>query len=295
MLTPEQVSAYTKAGHITAQVRDYGATLIKPGAPILAVCKQIEEKIHALGGKPAFPVQISLNHTAAHFCPDPDDTSVFKEGDVCKLDVGVHVDGYIGDTAITVDLGNNKELIKASREACDAAMKLVAPGVTVHALGKVIQEVITSHGFSPIQNLGGHGLGQYVIHDHAISVPNYANNDKTVLREGMVIAIEPFATTGVGIVHETNAGNIYSHIAKKPVRNPYARKVQDEVAKYHGLPFTTHWLSLPQKAAEMGLRELSAVGAVEAHPPLVESKHGLVSQHEHTVIVGEKSIVTTKS
>jgi methionyl aminopeptidase len=285
---------YIEAGRITAEVRDYGATLIKPGASVLAVCKQIEDKIAELGGKPAFPVQISINHTAAHFCPDPDDTTVFKEGDLCKLDVGVHVDGYIGDTAVTVDLGDHAKLVEASRAACEAALKLVRPGVEIRALGRAIQDTITSYGYSPIKNLGGHGLGRYIIHDHAISIPNYDNGDTTQLEEGMVIAIEPFATDGVGMVHETAAGNIYSHVAKKPVRNMYARKVQDEVAKYNGLPFTTHWLSTPQKAAEMGLRELLAVGAVEAHPPLVENKHGMVSQHEHTVIVAQKPIITTK-
>lgn len=288
------LDSYLKAGKICAEARAYGASLIKPGVRILDVNKAVEAKIAELGGKPAFPVQIAVNHVAAHYCPDPDDTTEFKEGDICKLDLGVHVDGYIADTAITVDLGDHKELVQASKEACEAAVKLVAPGVKVSELGKAIQEVIQSYGFAPIRNLGGHGLGRYIIHDHSISIPNYDNNDPTELTEGMVIAIEPFATDGKGQVQEQSAGNIYSHTQKKPVRNPYARKVQDEIAVYGGLPFTTHWLSVPQKAAEMGLRELTAVGAVEVYPPLTEMAKGLVSQHEHSVIVGKKSIAYTK-
>lgn len=290
----DTLNKYLQAGRICAEARTYGAGLIKPGASILEVNKLTEAKIRQLGGEPAFPVQISVNHVAAHYCPDPDDATAFKEGDVCKLDLGVHVDGYIADTAITVDLGDHKELVQASREACEAAVKLVAPGVPVSELGKAIQEVIQSYGFAPIRNLGGHGLGRFIIHDHSISIPNYDNSDPTELEEGMVIAIEPFATAGQGMVQEQSASNIYSHTQKKPVRNPYARKVQDEIAKYGGLPFTTHWLSLPQKAAEMGLRELTAVGAVEAYPPLTEVQKGLVSQHEHSVIVGKKSIVYTR-
>lgn len=101
----------------------------------------------------------------------------------------------------------------------------------------------------------------------------------------MVIAIEPFATTGAGMVFEQERANIYSQEAKKPVRSPYARAVQDAIAKYNGLPFTTHWLPMPQKQAELGLRELLAARAVHAYPPLVEKARGMVSQHEHSVII----------
>jgi methionyl aminopeptidase len=289
------IAKYEQAGRICAQAREYGANLIKPGASHLEVTRAIEAKIRELGGEPAFPVQIAVNHVAAHYCPDPDDTTLFTEHDLCKLDLGVHIEGYIADTAITVDLsGEHELLVRASREACEAALALVRPGVPVRVLGKAIQDAITKHGFAPIRNLGGHGLGRYIIHDHAISIPNYDNGDETPLTEGMVIAIEPFATTGKGQVQEQNVGNIYAHAQRKPVRNPYARKVQDEVQAYKGLPFTTHWLATPQKAAEMGLRELTAVGAVEVYPPLTEVQKGLVSQHEHSVIVAEKPIIYTK-
>jgi methionyl aminopeptidase len=284
---------YRKAGAITAESLAYGASLIKPGVKLLDVCLATEAKIRELGGQPAFPVQISLNHIAAHVCPDPDDASVFKEGDLCKLDIGVHVNGFIADTAITVDLGDHKELVAASKDACEAALKVVAPGVEIREIGKAIQEVITSYGYSPIKNLGGHGLNQFVIHDKP-SIPNYDNHDRTVLTEGMVIAIEPFATTGKGMVQEQSVGNIYSQRMRKPVRSMYARNVQDEITKYNKLPFTTHWLSLAQKPAEMGLRELMAAGAIECYPPLTEVSKGMVSQHEHSVIVAEKPIVFTK-
>jgi methionyl aminopeptidase len=288
-----EIRQYEKAGNITAQALEYGKHLIKPGANMLTVCKAVEAKIMQLGGVPAFPVQIAVNHVAAHLCPDPDEEILFKEGDICKLDVGVHVDGYIADTAVTVDLGDHDNLVKASKEACEAALKLVAPGTQLRELGNAIQEVITSYEYAPIKNLGGHGLKRFELHASP-SVPNYDNHDKTVLEEGMIIAIEPFATTGAGMVQEMNKGNIYSHVAKKPVRNPYARKVQDELARFGGMPFTTHWLATPQKPAEMGLRELLSVGAVECHAPLTEVRKGLVSQHEHSVIVGKKPIVYTK-
>jgi methionyl aminopeptidase len=291
MLSADAIEKYQRAGKICAEARSYGASLIKVGAGNLAVSQAVEKKIRDLGGDPAFPVQISCNHIAAHYCPDPDDASTFQKDDICKLDLGVHIDGYIADTAITVDLGDHETLVRASKEACEAALALVKPGVPMRALGRAIQDVIVKAGFAPIRNLGGHGLGQYIIHDHSLTVPNYDNGDETKLEEGMVLAIEPFATTGQGVVQEQSAGNIYSVIAKKPVRNPYARKTQDEIASLRGLPFTTHWLSLPQKAAEMALRELVAVGALHAYPPLVEVRKGFVSQHEHSVIVTKEGCI----
>lgn len=284
-MTPEELAAYTKAGAICAQARAHGAALIKPGVTNLAVCRAVEAKIRELGGQPAFPAQISVNHIAAHFCPDPDDETVFEAGDVCKLDCGVHVDGYIADTAITVDLGDNQALVQASRDACEAALALCKPGTELRALGKAIEDTIVAAGFQPIRNLGGHGLARYVIHDSAVSVPNYDNGDTRVLEEGMVLAVEPFATTGAGKVREQDRANIYSLESKKPVRSPFARKVLDEAASYNGLPFTTHWTRLGQKPFEIGMRELLQVGAVHAYPPLVEVEKGLVSQHEHSVII----------
>ncbi len=280
----EEQALYMQAGKICAQARAYGVNLIVIGASNLSVSKAVDAKIRELGGEPAFPTQISVNHIAAHYCSDPDDASAFSAGDLCKLDLGVHVQGYIADTAITVDLGDNAALVAASRDACNAAVAMMKPGVELRTIGKLVEDTITEAGFKPLRNLSGHGLAPYVIHDSP-SIPNYDNGDKTVLKEGMVVAVEPFATTGAGMVAEQDHANIYSVIMRKPVRSPFARAVQDAIGKYKGLPFTTHWLPMPQKQAEIGIRELLQVGALESYPPLVEIKKGLVSQHEHSVII----------
>ncbi len=283
-MTPEAQALYLKAGKICSQARAYGAALIVVGASNLAVSKAVDAKIRELGGEPAFPTQISVNHIAAHYCADPDDASVFAQGDLCKLDLGVHVEGYIADTAITIDLGDNAALVAASRDACEAALAMMKPGVELRAIGRIVEQTITAAGFKPLRNLSGHGLNQWVIHDSP-SIPNYDNGDKTVLKEGMVVAVEPFATTGAGMVGEQDRANIYSVIARKPVRSPFARSVLTAIGKYNGLPFTTHWLPMPQKQAELGIRELLQVGALESYPPLVEVQKGVVSQHEHSVII----------
>lgn len=284
---------YIKAGEIAAKAREYGAGLIKPGANVVDVADKIEKKIIELGGELAFPAQMSLNDVAAHQMPEED--VVFKDEVVC-LDVGVCVNGYVGDTACTIDLsGKNSKLVEASRKALDEALKLVKPGVEIRKIGAKIHEVITSYGFAPINNLSGHGVGQYIIHKKP-SIPNYDNGDKTKLVSGQVIAIEPFASAGKGMIYESGGAHIFMLKRKKPVRNRMTRKVLGEIEKFNGLPFVLRWLKKCSKAEIMfALRELRQLEVLEEFPSLVDKNHGLVSQAEHTVIVKEKSIVTTRA
>lgn len=294
-ISPEDLEKIRKAGRIAAEALEYGKSLIKPGAKLLDVSEAVEKKIGELGGKPAFPAQISMDSIAAHYCADPDDKIVFDK-QVCSLDVGVHVGGFIGDTAGTVDLsGEYTNLVKASEEALKEAIKVVQIGVPVNEIGKVIQEVISGFGFSPIKNLTGHGLSRFNIHDFP-TIPNFDTGDRTELEKGMVIAIEPFATNGAGMIYEREQGNIFALIQKKPVRGMFAREVMKEIEKYEGLPFTTRWLvkklSLPK--VSFALRELLRAGAIKEFPPLPEKNKGIVTQAEHSMVVDDKVEVITK-
>ena len=145
---------WSKAGEIASEAREYGKKLIKVGSSHLEVTKSIEAKIISLGGEMAFPTQISINNVAAHYTSLFYTDLKFKEGDVCKLDLGVHINGAIGDTAVTIDLGSNDSLVKASLNALNVAIEIAKPGVEVREIGKVIHSEITSLGFSPIVNLG---------------------------------------------------------------------------------------------------------------------------------------------
>ena len=170
---------YIEAGKIAAQALKYGGKLIKVGESLLDVTEKVEQKVLDLGAEFAFPPQISLNEIAAHYCADPNDETKFKEGDIAKLDVGVMIDGYIGDNALTVDLGDNEKLVRASREALNKAIEIIKPGVTLSEIGKTIHDTITGYGFAPVRNLSGHGLDKYVFHDKP-SIPNFDNGDRYV-------------------------------------------------------------------------------------------------------------------
>lgn len=297
LLTEENAEKWKKAARIAAQALQYGAGLIKEGAVIREVCDAVDNKIISLGARPAWPTQAGLNEVAAHYTPDPDDNATFKDEVVC-LDCGAHIDGCIGDNALTVDLsGKYTDLVRAAKDAFEAAQKEVAIGAKIADISKAIQETITSAGFVPVRNLSGHTISPWVIHD-APSIPNTTTALQTELVKGQVIAIEPFATTGAGLVLEADRANLFALWNKRPVRSPYAREALAYAEKeYQNLPFTTRWLAqkFGKGKAQFALKALDEAGILHAYPPLVEKDKGIVAVHEHTLLVDEKVEVLTRA
>ena len=282
----EDLEKWRKASNISGKALNYGLGLIKKGVPVINVCGAVDRKIIELGAKPSFPAQISLDHVAAHYCCSHEDKTML-DSQVAKLDCGAHIDGIPGDTAATVDLsGKNAELVKASRNALNAAIKIVKPGLKLSEIGQVIQSEISALGFSPIRNLSGHGIAQFELHTKP-TVPNFNNNDPTELTSGQIIAIEPFATTGEGVIVEGTNAEVFMQTAHKQVRDMTSRKILAEIETYENLPFAKRWLmnKFPPIKVELALRQFQLDDSVQGFPPLVEKAHGLVSQAEHTILV----------
>lgn len=288
----EILEKYRSAGRILAEVLAGARPRVETGASLLDVANFVEDAIRSKGGQPAFPCNISLDRNAAHYTPSPKDLSTFGESMV-KLDVGVHVDGYIADAAITIDLSGHDKLTEASKAALEAALEIVRPGADTAQIGKVIDETITGYGYRPVHNLTGHGLSRYQAHDEP-AVPNKAMEKGTVLKEGDVIAIEPFATNGSGRISEGPINEIYGFSAPRPVRLPAARSLLKEITEnYRTLPFARRWLK--GERAEYALMLLLRSGAVHTYPVLWEVEGALVSQAEHTVVILEEGCeVTTR-
>jgi len=287
-MEPEELEGWRKATKLSAECLDYGCSLIKKGAKVVDVLDKIEEKIANANALPAFPAQISLNHVAAHFCSDDDDDTILED-QVVKLDLGASMNGYLGDNARTIDLsGAHTDLVKASKEALDEAIKVVGPGISMGEVGQSIQDVITSYGFAPIRNLSGHGVARFEIHTKP-TLPNFNNGDTTKLTVGQTIAIEPFATSGNGTIQEGSPSGVFMIKANKPVRDRTARDILLEIDGYGGLPFAKRWMTrkFGKMKTEIALKQLVQVGAIQQFPPLVEVSHGLVSQHEHTLYITE--------
>jgi methionyl aminopeptidase len=285
-----------KAGKIASEVREYAKSIIKKNVSILEIAEKIESKILELGGKPAFPVTISINEIAAHYTPGYGDEKV-AEG-LLKLDLGIHVEGSISDTAITFDLDNseeNKKLIEASEKSLNDAIKIINSETPLNEIGKIIQKRIESYGFSPIVNLSGHEILDYDLHA-GITIPNFDNKNKNKIGEG-IRAIEPFATTGSGRVYEGKPSGIYILVNSKNIRNPSARKILNFIEEeYQTLPFCSRWLVKKFGViANFSLKQLEENGNINQFSQLVEASHKKVAQAEHTLFIEkDKLTITTK-
>ncbi len=276
----EIIEKYRKAGKILSEVREEAAKKVVVGESLLTVAEFTENLIREKGSEPAFPVNISRNDEAAHATPSFNDKTVFGE-DMVKLDIGVHIDGYIADTAVTVDLSDNPKLVEAAQAALENALKFIHAGVNTSEIGGVVEDTIGSFGFKPIINLTGHGLLQYIQHAPP-SIPNKRMPHSVVLEEGDVVAIEPFATDGAGKIHDAGNAEIYHLISNRPVRHPSARALLQEIGKYKTLPFAKRWLG---ERIDFGLIQLVKAGVIQPYPVLKEIQGGLISQAEHTILV----------
>jgi methionyl aminopeptidase len=289
-MNEETFEAYIQAGKGASSILRKGAALIRTGASLADVTSRIEDMVVSDGLSIAFPVNISLNEAAAHDTPSLSDERVFATGDLVKLDLGVHLDGYIADTAMTIDLGDHRSLVEASVAARDAAIAHVKPGITIGELGTIVAGEIGSRGFRPVANLTGHGLDKFRLH-MGPNVPNVAGSGGAVLEEGMAIAIEPFATTGTGYVNDQKRVEIFSQRLWRPVRMPASRKILSEIEPRNGLPFARRHLKTPKP--DLALSRLVREGILHAYPVLADIPGSYVSQSEHTLIVTNDGCVIT--
>ena len=283
-----------KAGKIASEVREYARNFIKKEMLLIEIANKTEEKIYHLGGKPAFPTCLSMDSIAAHATPKHD--SIETAHGIIKVDFGVHIDGWIADTAFSIDLENseeNKKIIKASENALEAAIATIKNGVQIREIGKAVGNEIESLNLNPIINLSGHGVDHYVLHSR-ISIPNFDNKSTTLITEGLY-AIEPFATTGLGTVKDGKPSGIFRMEDDRNVRSPIAREILEFIIKeYNTLPFCSRWLvkKFGTKAL-IGLKHLEENGNIHSYAELVETSNGKVAQTEHTILVEKNEIIVT--
>ena len=305
------IESYEEAGKIVSKVRNKAIKLIKDDLLILDLVEFVECEILKAGAGIAFPVNVSVNEITAHYTSPANDETKISTGDLVKLDLGAHINGYIADSAITImtpgkdleekydtdTINKNKEMIEASANGLEAAISTVRPGVEIGKVGQAVEEAITNMGFNPVANLTGHSLEQWNLHS-GLSIPNINDKSTTKLKEGDTIAIEPFATDGIGWVTDTPHTYIFRYLKDKPFRMNHTQKVLREIkANYSDLPFSIRWLSeeFNTNRLNSSMRQLSQAMAIYEYPALKEKTNCWVSQSEHTVIVeGDSCTITTK-
>jgi methionyl aminopeptidase len=280
---------FIQAGKIGKLALEKAMSEIEPGALFLTVAEKTEGLIRDMGAKPSFPVNLSINNEAAHYTPSPNDKKVFRTGDLVKVDIGASVDGYLSDNAATLEvgeMGKNSDLIDSTREALNKAISILRPGSRVRDLGSVIGETITSHGYKPVKNLGGHGVGRYDLHSSPF-IPNYDDQNGNVIRPGQAIAIEPFASTGIGMIHNGPGGNIYILSGTKVDKNEPAYR------NFNTIPFASRWLREVVPDPVSYLRSMIKTRQVSEFAILKEHSGAMIAQSEHTILILEDRIVVT--
>ena len=294
------LECYLKAGKIASEQREKTRRKDHVGSTLLTICESIEREIQENGGMPAFPVNVSLNDIAAHYTAEPNDETIVRENDVLKIDIGVHIEGYIADTAVTVSNDpHHDSLIKSAENALNDAVRISRVNTKASEIGKIIENTISKTGFKPIQNLSGHSLAQYTIHAGK-SIPNIRTIGSSFsLLSTQAYAIEPFVTMkdGQGVVFEGNIRNIFAIISRKPAKDEFVNEFLTYLwNKFRTLPFALRWIldSYEEGEARRLLDILVKKRNIHAYPILIEGKNKFVAQAEHTIVPldGSTSVIT---
>ncbi len=288
----EALQKFKQSGKILRETREEMRGYVEENMPIIDVCEKAEGLIRQKGGKPAFPCNVSVNEVTAHYTSPPGDKSTIPPNSVVKVDIGVHVDGYVTDTAFTACFNPEyADMTETAKAALKAAIENVEADVSTSKIGGVIEATMKNRGYKPIQNLTGHSVGRFLIHA-GTSIPNVHQMSFSRLKAGEVYAIEPFATVrdAGGAVEDAPQKTIFRLLKTKSARSPSARSLLKHIEEsFRTLPFTERWLQnvLPQSQYAAAFKELLATKSIMGYPVFVEITRKTVAQAEHTVLVKE--------
>jgi len=204
--SPGEIEKMRRSGHIVRQVLESVEALVSPGVSTMELEKIAEKRIREAGAKPAFKgyydypcvLCTSINQEVVHGIPSSE--RVLVAGDIVSIDCGVVLDGYYGDAAITVPVGDGilpelAKLLKVTEQSLYLAIEAARVGNTIGDVGSAVQQLVESNGFSVVREFVGHGIGTRLHEDP--QVPNYGlPGHGPKLREGMVLAIEPMVNAG---------------------------------------------------------------------------------------------------
>jgi len=202
----EEIEKMQRAGRVVREVLELVRDHVRPGATTLDLERVAESRIAELGARPAFKgyhgypcvLCTSVNSEVVHGIPSK--KRILKEGDIVSVDCGAVIDGYYGDAAITIPVGQKIEpqtqrLLQVTEASLKAGIAAVKPGATLGDIGAAVQGVVEAEGFSVVRDFVGHGIGVHM-HEEP-QVPNFGQAGRGMkLRAGMVLAIEPMVNVG---------------------------------------------------------------------------------------------------
>ena len=286
----EALSKYLEAGRIAVKLKEEAKKIADIDVPLVNVCERLELLAMELGGIPAFPVNIGVNEITAHFTSPANDVRKIPENSIVKIDIGVHIEGYIADTAITLSFNQDyQDLIISAQDALQNGINAMKPGVKVSHVGAIIEKAITRFGYRPIRNLMGHRIERFNLHTGK-SIPNISGIEGGTIEEGEIYAVEPFSTLqdAAGMVRDSNETVIFRYHKDRRLKSQDAMALLEHIKKEHRfLPFASRWLrskfSFP--SFDNIFEQLIKSRCIIPYRVLVEASGLPVSQAEHTVIV----------
>ena len=289
----ESLEKFRLSGRILRETREEMKALVREKMPIIEVCEKTESLINKKGGKPAFPCNVSINEVAAHFTSPPNDERRIPEKSVVKVDLGVHVDGYVTDTAFTVCFNaEHKKMTDAAEYALKTATDNMRAEMPTSKIGGLIENAIKNRGFKPISNLTGHSVGRYLIHA-GTSIPNVSQLSLAKVKAGDIYAVEPFVTLpeAYGRVEDGSETTIFRMVKEKSLKNPFAKQLLKHIEAYHKtLPFAERWLTgiVPKEKHPEAFKELLRSRAIMGYTVIIEAGGKTVTQAEHTALITEE-------
>ncbi|XXH01532.1 hypothetical protein Hte_007892 [Hypoxylon texense] len=305
------LSDYRQAAEAHRQVRQWAQKSIKPGQKLIDIADGIEDSVRRLVGHDGlsegdaiiagmgFPTGLNLDAIAAHYSPNAGDKTVLQQNNVMKVDIGIHVNGRIVDSAFTMSFDPMYDnLLAAVKDATNTGVREAGIDVRLGELGGLIQETMesyeceingTTYPIKAIRGLCGHTILPYSIHGTK-SVPAVKTSDMTKMEEGDVFAIETFGTTGTGHVYDQGEVSHYalrSDAPKVDLRLSSAKSLLNTIKKnFSTIPFCRRYLDrIGQEKYLLGLNNLVKAGIVEDYPPLVDKKGSYTAQFEHTILL----------
>jgi methionyl aminopeptidase len=288
----EALEKFRLSGKILRESREEMRQFVQEGTTAIEVCEKAESLIREKGGKPAFPCNVSINEVAAHYTSPPNDTLKIPEKAVVKVDMGVHIDGYVTDTAFTACFNPEYSSMKnAAEQALAAAIENIHGDMATSQIGVIIERTIKNRGFKPISNLTGHSVGRYLIHA-GTSIPNVMQLSFGKVKTGEIYAIEPFVTlpNAAGRIENSPQVTIFRLVKAKSVKNPQAKKLLKYIENnFRTLPFAERWLKdvVPPDKHREAFKELLKRKAVMGYPVFTEISKKPVTQAEHTLLIKE--------
>jgi len=307
LATPGVLDKYQAAGKIANAVLEKLIAKCTAGAQIEQLCefgdKEIESEVAKVYAKKkmekgiAFPTCISVNEIAGHFSPLRSEPSALKEGDLVKIDLGVHIDGFIALAAHTIVIstgvveGRKADVILAAYNALQGALRTIKPGNTNYDVTDVISDISESYKCQPLEGVLSHELKKHLL-DGNTCIINKATFDQKVeeseFQLHQVFGLDVFVSTGEGKTKETE---YRTTVYKRAIERTYTLKLKasrafysEAVDKYPTMAFTLRSFE-DETTAKLGINEASKHELFHGYPVLTEKSGEFVAQFKYTVAI----------